>query len=41
MIIEMANIQAKYIVATSATCQAVWLKKLVVDFNKKQDGATR
>ena len=37
----LSTSEAEYIEATSAACQAVWLRRLVVDFNKKQAGAIK
>ena len=40
-VVALSTSEAEYIEATSAACQAVWLRRLVVDLNKKQAGAIK
>ena len=40
-VVALSTLEAEYIEATSAACQVVWLRRLVVDFNKKQAGAIK
>ncbi|KAF3658080.1 hypothetical protein FXO37_14598 [Capsicum annuum] len=39
-VVALSTSEAEYIAPTSVPCQAVWLKRLVVDFNQKPAGAT-
>jgi len=39
-VVALSTSKAEYIAATSAACQAVWLRRLVADFNQKPTGAT-
>lgn len=36
----LSTSEAEYIAATLAACQAVWLRRLMADFNQKPTGAT-
>lgn len=36
----LSTSEAEYIAATSTACQAVWLRRLVADFNQKPAGGT-
>ena len=40
-VVALSTSEAEYIAATPAACQAVWLRRLVVDFNQKPAGATK
>ena len=40
-IVSLSTSEAEYIAATSAACQAVWLRRLVADFIQKPAGATK
>ena len=36
----MSSSEAEYTAATIAACQAVWLRRLLVDFGQEQESAT-
>lgn len=36
----LSSSEAEYVAATSAACQAVWLRRLLADFGQLQEGAT-
>ena len=38
--IALSTSEAEYIAATSSACQAVWLRRLLTDFDQEQDGET-
>uniref|UniRef100_A0A3Q7HIM5 Uncharacterized protein n=1 Tax=Solanum lycopersicum TaxID=4081 RepID=A0A3Q7HIM5_SOLLC len=40
-IVSLSTSEAEYIAATSAACQAVWLRRLLADFNQKPAGVTK
>lgn len=39
--VALSTSEAEYIAATASACQAVWLRRLLADFNQKQVGATK
>jgi len=39
-VVALSTSEAEYIAATSTACQAVWLRRLLADFNQEQIGAT-
>ena len=40
-IVSLSTSEAEYIAATSEACQAVWLRRLLADFNQKPAGVTK
>lgn len=36
----LSSSEAEYVAATSAACQAIWLRRILVDLHQKQEGAT-
>lgn len=36
----LSSSQAEYVAATSVACQAIWLRRILVDLHQKQDDAT-
>ena len=40
-IVSQSIVEAEYIVETVAACQAIWLRRILIDLNERQeDGAT-
>lgn len=40
LIIALSSTEAKYILVIAATCEAVWLRRLLEDLCERQDSAT-
>ena len=39
-IVALSSLEVEYVAATASACQAVWLRRLLVDFLQKQEGVT-
>jgi len=39
-VVALSTSEAEYIAVTTATCQAIWLRRLLSDLKQKQSGAT-
>jgi len=40
-VVALSTSEAEYIAATAATCQVIWLRRLLSDLKQKQSGATK
>ncbi|PHT65528.1 hypothetical protein T459_29953 [Capsicum annuum] len=40
-VVPLSTSEAEYIATTLAACEAVWLRRLVADFNQKSSGVTK
>ena len=39
--VALSTSEAKYVVATSAACQAIWLRRVLANLQQEQKGATK
>ena len=39
-IVSQSIVEAEYIAANAATCQAIWLRKILTDLNEREEGGT-
>ena len=39
-IVAQSTVEAKYIVANAAACQAIWLRRILIDLNERQEDGT-
>ena len=40
-IVTLSTTEAEYVAATSAACQAVWIRRIMIDLMQDQEGATK
>ena len=39
-IVAQSTVEVEYIVANAATCQAIWVRRILADLNERQEDGT-